>query len=175
MAEQGKELPALALNRSLELAGKAQESYESVAARGEKLVKRVRTQKATKDLIAQAEATVAARQGRGHHRAPVRQRDPALRQGHADHRPPRGRRGRRDAIAGSVTDETPTAPPRSKKSAARTRTAAKRTATTTKKSAAATKSATKRATTGAPRRPPAAKKATTAAADEGRRLITVRR
>ncbi|EBM0725655.1 hypothetical protein XE97_25170, partial [Salmonella enterica subsp. enterica serovar Senftenberg] len=61
--ELAQELPALALNRSLVLAGKAQESYESAAARGEKLVKRVRTQKATRDLIAQAETTVALGKG----------------------------------------------------------------------------------------------------------------
>ena len=62
-AEQAQELPALALNRGLEIAGKAQETYETVAARGEKLVKRVRTQKSTKDLLAQAEATFALGKG----------------------------------------------------------------------------------------------------------------
>ena len=61
--EQGRELPALALNRTLVLAGKAQEEYETVVARGEKLVKRVRTQKPTQDLLAQAEATFALGKG----------------------------------------------------------------------------------------------------------------
>ena len=63
LPQQAQELPALALNRSLEIAGKAQETYETVAARGEKLVKRVRTQKSTKDLLAQAEATFALGKG----------------------------------------------------------------------------------------------------------------
>jgi len=114
-SEQVKELPALALNRGLELAGKAQESYATFASRGEKLLKRVRTQKATTDLIAQAEATTVV-----------------------------------------------------KKSAPRTRTAAKRTATTTRKSASASKTAAKRATTGARKTAAASTKAgTTAAAKIG--------
>ena len=61
--EQAQHVPALALNRTLELAGKAAESYGDFAARGEKLVKRVRNQKATKDLVAQAETTVALGKG----------------------------------------------------------------------------------------------------------------
>ena len=56
-------VPTLAFNRTLEIAGKAQESYDDLAERGEKLVKRLRTQKATQDLIAQAETTV--RLGKG--------------------------------------------------------------------------------------------------------------
>ena len=148
VAETGKELPALALNRSLELAGKAQESYESVAARGERLVKRVRTQKSTKDLIAQAEATVALGKGAVttvRHSASEIQRSAKATL----------TTGRREAarsaqsIVASAQNETVAASGQVKTSAERTRTAAKRTTTTTKNTAATTKAATKRATTSA--------------------------
>ncbi|HEV7148603.1 MAG TPA: hypothetical protein VGN48_16550 [Pedococcus sp.] len=165
VAETGKELPALALNRSLELAGKAQESYESVAARGERLVKRVRKQKSTKDLIAQAEATVALGKGAVttvRHSASEIQRS-------AKATLTTGRREvARSAhtIAASAQNETAAASGQVKTSAARTRTAAKRTTTTTKNTAATTKAATKRATTSAKKTATASTKATTAAAEK---------
>jgi hypothetical protein len=56
-------LPALALNQTLEVAGKAQATYAELAVRGEKLVKRVRNQKSTKDLFAQAGSTVSYGKG----------------------------------------------------------------------------------------------------------------
>jgi hypothetical protein len=60
---QVKELPALALNQTLVVGGKVVESYESLATRGKGLVTRLRTQQATKDLVAQAETTVAQAKG----------------------------------------------------------------------------------------------------------------
>ncbi|GAA4714982.1 hypothetical protein GCM10025782_09280 [Pedococcus ginsenosidimutans] len=159
VAEQAQELPALALNRSLELAGKAQESYETVAARGEKLVKRVRTQKATQDLIAQAETTVALGKGAV---TTVRKSATEI-QRSAKATLTTGRKEAAtvaDTVAGSVAAETAEVATAAKASAKRTRTAAKRTSTTTKKSATATKSATKRATTGAKKTASTAKKAT---------------
>jgi hypothetical protein len=166
-AEQAQELPALALNRSLELAGKAQESYESVAARGEKLVTRVRTQKATTDLIAQAEATFALGKGAV---TTVRKSATDL-QRSAKATLTTGRRQTvvaADVISDSVVDEATDATATVAKAATRTRTAAKRTATTTRKSATASKSATKRAATGARKTAAAGKKAgTTAAAKVG--------
>ena len=56
-------MPAVVLERSLELAGKAQHQYDAFAARGEELVKKIRTQKSTQDLVAQAEQTVALGKG----------------------------------------------------------------------------------------------------------------
>ena len=165
VAEQAQELPALALNRSLVLAGKAQESYESIATRGEKLVKRVRTQKSTKDLIAQAEATFALGKGAV---TTVRKSATDI-QRSAKATLTTGRREAAvavDSIADSVVEETTEATTAVKKSAARTRTAAKRTATTTKKSAATTKTATKRAATGARNTAAATKKASAAAAEK---------
>ena len=46
-----------------EAAGKARETYTELAVRGEKLVKRVRNQKSTKDLFAQAGSTVSLGKG----------------------------------------------------------------------------------------------------------------
>jgi hypothetical protein len=159
VVEQAQELPALALNRSLELAGKAQESYESFAVRGEKLVKRVRTQKATKDLLAQAEATFALGKGAV---TTVRKSATDI-QRSAKATLTTGRKEAAaavDTIAGSVVEETAEATETVKQSAARTRTAAKRTSTTAKKSATATKSATKGAATSARKTASATKKAT---------------
>jgi heparin binding hemagglutinin HbhA len=163
VAEQGKELPALALNRGLELAGRAQESYESVAARGEKLVKRIRTQKSTKDLVAQAESTLALGKGAV---TTVRKSATDI-QRSAKATLTTGRREAAtvvDTVAGSVIEETAEAAIVAKESATRTRTAAKRTATTTKNAAARSKTATKRAATGSRNTATATKKASTAAA-----------
>jgi len=63
VAEQAQHMPALALNQTLEAAGKAQQTYAELAVRGHKLVKRLRNQKATKDLFAQAEGTVTLGKG----------------------------------------------------------------------------------------------------------------
>ena len=163
VAEQAQELPALALNRSLEFAGKAQESYVSVAARGEKLVERVRTQKATKDLIAQAGTTVALGKGAV---TTVRKSATGI-QRSAKATLTTGRKEAAsvaDVVADSVAAETAEVGAAVKESAKRTRTAAKRTSTTTKKSATATRTATKRATTGAKKTASTAKKASSTAA-----------
>ena len=63
VAEQAQQIPALALNQTLEAAGKAHTTYTELAVRGEKLVKRLRNQKATKDLLAQAGTTVSFGKG----------------------------------------------------------------------------------------------------------------
>ncbi|NNM46916.1 hypothetical protein [Knoellia koreensis] len=161
--KQVKELPAVALNRSLELASKAQDEYETIAARGEKLVKRVRTQKSTKDLIAQAEATFALGKGA----VTTARKSASDIQRSAKATLTTGRKeavAAADAIAESVVDETAEAATAVKTATKRTRTAAKRTATTTKKSAARTRTAAKSTTTGARKTAAASKKATKAAA-----------
>ena len=63
VAEQAQQIPALALNQTLEVAGKAHTTYTELAVRGEKLVTRLRSQKATKDLLAQAGTTVSFGKG----------------------------------------------------------------------------------------------------------------
>jgi hypothetical protein len=165
--DQGKDLPALALNRSLGLADTARKQYESYATRGEKLVTRVRTQKATTDLIAQAEATFALGKGA----VTTARKSATDLQRSAKATLTTGRRQTvvaADVISDSVVDEATDATATVAKAATRTRTAAKRTATTTRKSATASKSATKRAVTGARKTAAAGKKAgTTAAAKVG--------
>jgi heparin binding hemagglutinin HbhA len=63
VAGQAQQIPALALNQTLEAAGKAHTTYTELAVRGEKLVTRLRSQKATKDLLAQAGTTVSFGKG----------------------------------------------------------------------------------------------------------------
>jgi hypothetical protein len=169
--EQAQHVPVLALNRSLELAGKAAESYGVFAARGEKLVKRVRNQKATKDLVAQAETTVALGKGAVTtvRRAAIdieRSAKATLTTGRREAVAAAGTVGR--TVVGEAAESTAAVASETtaavKESTAKTRTAAKRTTTTTKKSAAASTTSTKRATTGARKTASASKKATTAAA-----------
>jgi heparin binding hemagglutinin HbhA len=62
-AEQAQHLPAVAKTQTLEVVGKARETYSELAVRGEKLVKRIRNQKATQDLFAQANNTVSRGKG----------------------------------------------------------------------------------------------------------------
>jgi len=63
VAGQAQQIPTLALNQTLEAAGKAHTTYTELAVRGEKLVTRLRNQKATKDLLAQAGTTVSFGKG----------------------------------------------------------------------------------------------------------------
>jgi hypothetical protein len=158
VTEQAQHMPVLALNRSLEIASKAVDGYESLATRGESLVKRVRTQKATKDLLKQAEGTIAL--GRGAvttvRKAAVdleRSAKATLTTGR--HQAEHVAEVAVDATAEEVREVSTAAT----ESAKRTRSAAKRTATTAKKSAAATRSSAKRTTTGARKTAAAARKA----------------
>lgn len=161
VTEQAQELPALALNRGLVLASRAAESYETFAARGEKVVKRVRTQKSTQDLIAQAEATFAL--GKGAVTTVRKSATDIQRSAKATLTTSRKEAAvASDSIAGEATEAATTV----KKSAARTRTAAKRTSTTTKKSAAATKKAAKATATSATETASAAVEAIDAAAEK---------
>jgi len=63
IAEQAQQIPAHALVQTREVAGKAHATYAELAVRGEKLVTRLRDQKATKDLLAQAGHTVSFGKG----------------------------------------------------------------------------------------------------------------
>lgn len=162
---QVQQAPALALNRTREIAGKAQESYDGLAERGENLVKRIRNQKATKDLLAQAGSTIA--HGKG---AVTTARKAAL----DTQRAAKATLtiGRREAavvaetVVDSVQDEVKTAAATVRKSAAATRTSAERTSTTAKESAEATRTATRSAATGARKTAETASKATTTASDK---------
>ena len=57
-AKTVQQVPAIAVARALEAAGKVESSYEQLAVRGKELLDRVSQQKATQDLIKQGKATV---------------------------------------------------------------------------------------------------------------------
>ncbi|ONI66917.1 hypothetical protein BWI15_27405 [Kribbella sp. ALI-6-A] len=54
-----RELPAVAQAGLTTVLGQAEETYEDLAARGEEIVGRIRSQKASEDLAAQAKTTVS--------------------------------------------------------------------------------------------------------------------
>jgi len=54
-----RELPATAQAGFTVVLGQAEETYEDLAGRGKDLVERIRSQKATEDLVAQAKTTVS--------------------------------------------------------------------------------------------------------------------
>jgi hypothetical protein len=148
VAEQAQQLPGLALNQTLEVAGKAQETYAELAVRGEKLVKRLRSQKATQDLLAQADSTVSLGKGA----VTTVRKAAGDTQRAAKSTLTTGRREVEvvvDAVVASVRGEAKTTSDTVRKSAVATRTSAKRTATTAKKSTASAQRATKSAATSA--------------------------
>ena len=63
VAEQAHHIPTQVKNETVEVAGRAKTTYAELAVRGEKLVKRIRNQKATKNLFVQAGNTVTLGKG----------------------------------------------------------------------------------------------------------------
>lgn len=63
VTEQAQQIPAQVRNQSVEVAGKARQTYAGLAVRGEKAVERIRNQKSTKDLFTQAGNTVSLGKG----------------------------------------------------------------------------------------------------------------
>lgn len=143
---RAQQVPGLALSRSVELAERAQHGYTDLVARGERLVRRVRRQQATADLVAQAENTVSL--GKGALTTARRAAKDVERSAKATLTT--GRKETTvaaDAVADSVAVETRSAEAAVQASAARTRTAAKRTATTSRNSAKKSATSAKRAAT----------------------------
>ena len=159
VAEQAQQIPALALNQTLEVAGKAHETYSELAVRGQKLVKRIRNQKATKDLLVQAGSTVSLGKG-----AVTTVRKAAVdTQRAAKATLTSGRHEAEvvlDAVVASVHHEAKATTGTVRKSAAATRTSARRTTATAKKSTASAQRATRSAATGARKTATTATKAT---------------
>jgi len=120
VAEQAQQFPGQVLNQTLEVAGKAHETYSELAVRGHSLVTRIRNQKATKDLLAQAGSTVSLGKGAV----------TTVRKAAGD---------TRRAAKSTLTT--------GRKSAVATRSSAKATVTTAKKSTTAAQRATKSAAT----------------------------
>ena len=160
---QVKELPAVALNQSLVMGGKVTEGYEDLAARGKKLVSRIRNQQATKDLVAQAEVAVAQAKG-----AVTSARNAAAEiEKSAKATVTTGRKEAArvaNTLVDSVSDEAKVVQAEVAGSVKRPRTAAKRTATTPRNQAKKAATTTKAATTSARKTAASAPKATKKAA-----------
>ena len=82
-----RELPADAQAGFTTVLGQAEETYEDLAGRGKDLVERIRSQKATEDLVAQREDHGEQGQGDPHHRQEDRRHRDPQRQGDHDQRP----------------------------------------------------------------------------------------
>jgi heparin binding hemagglutinin HbhA len=163
--DDAKEIPALAINQTMVFGGKLTEAYDELAARGHKLVKRIQNQKATKDLVAQADTTVAQ----------VKGAVTSARKATADiERSAKATitTARKEAakvvtvVSGSVVEETKVAQAEVTESAKRTRTAAKRTSTTTKNATKKATTSAKAARTSVRKTAAAAEKATSKGADK---------
>ncbi|HHU11000.1 MAG TPA: hypothetical protein GXZ60_13455 [Intrasporangiaceae bacterium] len=158
-------LPGKTVDAVMNLVEQAGETYEDLAVRGEKLIERVRNQKATKDLMAQAENTVAQAKG-----AVTTARKAAAdveRSAKATLTTGRKEAVRAaTAIAESVQDEARHATAEVEKSVKATRTAAKRTTTTARNAAKKTTTRTKSTATSARKTAKAAPKATKKAAEK---------
>ncbi|MGA8047030.1 MAG: hypothetical protein WCA30_12275 [Dermatophilaceae bacterium] len=158
-------LPGKTIDAVVTFANAAGDTYEDLALRGEKLVERIRNQKATKDLVAQAESTVAL--GKGAVTSARNAIDEVERSAKATLTTTRKEAARvADVIADSVADEAKVVATEVEKSAKRTRTAAKRTSTTTKNAAKKTTTRTKAASTSASKTAQAAPKAAEKAAEK---------
>lgn len=160
-----KEIPAVVLNETMVVGGKVAEGYDELAVRGKNLVNRIRNQKSTKDLVAQAETSVAQAKG-----AVTSARNAAAdieRSTKATLTTTRKEAVKlAEVVTGSVVEGLETVEAEVTESAKRTRTAAKRTSTTTKNASKKAVSSAKAATTSARKTAVAAEKATEKAAEK---------
>jgi heparin binding hemagglutinin HbhA len=149
-----QQVPALAVARALEVAGRAEAGYEGLAARGQDVVDRVRGQKATQDLIKQGKVTISRT------KAAVTTARKAVDE-------------TANAALGVVlvgrqeaTEVIATTQGAVQEAATVTEAVAKEATTTARKSATSTRSAARRATTGARKTASAAAKAAESGADK---------
>lgn len=162
---EAKALPTKALNQGVATADQVAKGYEDLADRGEKLVTRIKNQKATKDLVAQAETTLALGKGAvtTARKAVLDIRSSAL---------ATLTTGRHEAahvaeiVIDTVAEDAEVAATDIKAAAKRTRTAAKRTNTTATKAAKRTTSSAKATTTSARKTAASTTKATAKAAEK---------
>ena len=163
--EDVKALPTKALNQGVATADQVAKGYEDLAVRGEKLVTRIKNQKATKDLVAQAETTLSLGKGAvtTARKAVLDVRSSAL---------ATFTTGRKEAahvaeiVVDTVAEDAEVAATDIKAAAKRTRTAAKRTSTTAAKGAKRTTTSAKATTTSAKKAASSTTKATAKAADK---------
>jgi heparin binding hemagglutinin HbhA len=144
VAEQAQQIPAQVRSQSVEVAGKAKETYSGLADRGEKLVKRIRNQKSTKDLFAQANSTVSFGKG-----AVTTVRKAALDTQRAAKVTLATGRRQAETVAAAVQDDVRATGRSVSKAASTTFSSAEETATTVKKGTASTERAAKTTATSA--------------------------
>jgi len=135
-AEQVQQIPAQVRDQTVQAAGKARETYSDLAVRGEKLVKRIRNQKSTKDLFAQAGNTVSLGKG-----AVTTVRNAALDTQRAARVTLATGRSEAGSVAASVHEDVKATGRSAGKTASTTHKAAEGTVATAKKSAASSERA----------------------------------
>ncbi|GGB80987.1 hypothetical protein N798_00495 [Knoellia flava TL1] len=163
--EDVKALPAKALDQGVATLDQVTKGYEDLAVRGEKLVTRIKNQKATKDLVEQAEVTLSLGKGAvtTARKAVLDVRTSAL---------ATFTTGRQEAahvaeiVVDTVREDVEVAATDIKASAKRTRTAAKRTSTTATKAAKKTTTRAKATTTAAKKTAATSTKAAEKAAEK---------
>lgn len=165
VAKVAEQVPARARTATRDLAGKAQSSYDALVTRGEELVKRLREQKATTDLVASANTTLSRSKG-----AVTTARNAAAETQRAAKATLTTGRNQTGKLAGTVVDVVSDDAIRIgeavKTSTKATKPSVKRTATTARTRAAKTTSATKAATTSARKTAAGARKAAVKGADK---------
>lgn len=149
-----QQVPALAVSRALEAAGKAETEYEELAERGKVLLERVRTQKATQDLLKQGKVTISRTKAAVTTARKAVDETAAAARGAV-------KVGRREVLRSAVAGEAVVA-----EGVAETGAATKRAAATARSGAASTRKATKTATTTARKSAAAAGKAASVTADK---------
>lgn len=156
VAHSVQQAPANAVAAALEAAGRAEARYEALAERGKTLVERIRSQKATQELIEQGKATLSRTKAavttatKGYEGTLSAARGAAT--------------TATNQIRGTVVETADVAEERAAEARKATRTATKRATTTARKRTAATKSSAKGATTSARKTATKAAKAAEAAA-----------
>jgi len=138
VAGQAQHIPAQVRTQTVEVAGKAKQTYADLAVRGEKLVNRLRNQKATKNLFAQAGNTVSLGKG-----AVTTVRNAALDTQRAAMSTLATGRREAGSVASSVQEDVKATGRTVTKAAASTLTSAKATVTSAKKGTASAERATK--------------------------------
>jgi hypothetical protein len=144
VSEQAQQLPTQVRDQTSEVADKAKETYAELAARGEKLVNRIRNQKSTQNLLAQAGNTVTLGKG-----AVTTVRKAAHDTQHAALVTLATGRHEAESVAASVAEDVKATGHTVNKAAAATVDSAEETATTVKKSTAAAQRATRSVSTSA--------------------------
>lgn len=160
-----KGLPADAVDQTAAVTGLVASGYEELAARGKKLVERVRTQRATQDLVNQAGATIS--QAKGAVTTARTAADQVQRSAKATVTTGRHQATKlADAVLASGEQQAEVIKGEATEAVKQTRTAAKRTNTTAQRATKRTTTRAKATTTSARKTAATAKKATAKAAEK---------